>query len=282
MLRFGLFSMNTGSCSYPDSLVRIALAAEAAGFDSLWTPEHYVLPSTPYWTLRVDPTERQLDPLDTLAFLAAHTSRVMLGAGVIVLPHHNPIMLAKRVATLQTLSGNRFVLGIGVGHLVPEFEALGSPLPGRGRRADEYLEAMETLWFADEPRFDGRHVRFAGIQAYPRPERVPLVVGGRTPAAYRRAVKRADGFYGWLLDVDGARDALRHLSEAASQVERRPTLGPLEISLTPPPRWSASTVERYARLGVDRLIVAPERGADEAEILAMIERIGAELIPAFN
>ena len=281
-LSFGLFSMNTGPCSHPGAMVRIARAAEAAGFDSLWSPEHYVLPSSPSPTLQVDPMERMLDPLETLSYLAGATERISLASGVIVLPHHNPLVLAKRIATLQVLSSNRFIFGVGVGHLQPEFEALGTPMAGRGRLADEMLDAMHSLWFDDEPQMDGEYIRFSGVQAYPRPEGVPIVVGGRSPVAYRRAVERGHGFYGWMLDPAATEAALDHLEQAVQVNERPGHLGRLQISVTPPVPVDLALAERYAGLGVDRLIVAPGREADEAEALDLIERVGTAIIPRFG
>ncbi len=280
-MRFGLFSMNTGPCSYPGPLTRIARAAEEAGFDSLWVPEHYVLPDPPVPTFPVEPTERMLDPLETLSFLAGKTEKIMLGTGVLVLPHHNPVVLAKRVATIQALSEQRLLFGIAVGHLQEEFDTLGTELRRRGSATDEIIAAMRSLWFDDAPKIDGERVRFAGIQSYPRPDRVPIVVGGRSRAAYRRAVRVGDGFYGWLLAPDATAIALAGLRDAHSEVERPASVGTLEVSVTPPMTVDAGLVEQYAELGVERLIVAPPRGADERGILTMIEGVGNELIPRF-
>ena len=180
------------------------------------------------------------------------------------------------------LSDTRFVLGVGVGHLHPEFEALGTPMAGRGPLADEILDAMGSLWFDDAPEMEGEFIRFNGVHAYPRPEKVPIIVGGRSPAAYRRAVGRGHGFYGWMLDPEATGAALEQLSEAAKSVERPDHLGRLEISVTPPVPVDLDLAERYASLGVDRLIVAPGREADEVNIMELIERVGTDFIPRFG
>src|SRR5947208_7839549 len=143
-MKFGLFAMNMGVCSHPEVATRVAQAAEAAGFDSLWAGEHVVLPSPRTPASPMDPQDPILDPVVTLTFLAAQTRQILLGTGIIILPQRNPLVLAKELASLDVLSGGRLILGIGVGYLEPEFRALGIPFEDRGERADEYLAAMRA------------------------------------------------------------------------------------------------------------------------------------------
>src|SRR5438067_436408 len=154
-LTFGLFSLNTGVCSYPATAVRIAQAAEAAGFDSLWAGEHVVLPSP------LAPEDRILDPIVTLTFLAAQTKRVLLGTGIIILPQRNPLVLAKELVSLDELSEGRLLFGVGVGYLEPEFRALGVPFADRGARSAEYLPAMLATCREPKPAYHGQFVSFA-------------------------------------------------------------------------------------------------------------------------
>src|SRR5579859_2259797 len=145
-MKFGLFSMNTNACSYPESAARIAQLAESAGFESLWAGEHVVLPDPQAPPSPMAPEDRILDPVIALTFLAAHTRSVLLGTGIIILPQRNPLVLAKELASLDELAGGRLIFGIGAGYLEPEFGALFIPFADRGMRTDEYLAVMQTIW----------------------------------------------------------------------------------------------------------------------------------------
>src|SRR5262245_38134886 len=198
-MKFGLHSVNLHSCSHPEAAARLARAAEAAGFESLWVADHIVLPDPPVAGRPMAPDMRLLDPIVSLTFLAAHTSRVLLGTGVIILPQRQAVVLAKQLASLDVLSKGRLVFGLGVGWCEPEMRASGASFPGRGRIADDYLAAMRALWTQPSPSYRGPHVSFTGVQAMPRPVQspVPIVVGGRTPPAFRRAVTKGNGWYGF-------------------------------------------------------------------------------------
>ena len=175
-----------------DDLIRIAAAADELGFDHLTCGEHVMVP--------VDKAEGRgltyWDPSATLAFLAAHTSRIRLTTFVLVLGYHHPLEIAKRYGTLDLLSGGRVVLGVGVGSLAEEFEMLGAAFEDRGERADEAIAALRAAWSDPRPAFEGRFYRFSGVAvepAAPTP-RVPIWVGGRTRRSLRRAVTLGDGW----------------------------------------------------------------------------------------
>src|SRR5215468_8235627 len=202
-MKFALFGINTGVCSNPDTAAQVAQAAEAAGFESVWTGEHVVLPDPQAPPSPLPPLYPLLDPAIALAFIAAHTRRVRLGTGIIILPQRNPLVLAKELASVDVVSNGRLIFGLGIGYLKPEFDALGISFEQKGRRSIEYLEAMLNVWTAAQPAYQGTFVSFSGIQALPRPVQQPhppIVIGGRTPAAYRRAVTHANGWYGFALD----------------------------------------------------------------------------------
>jgi len=278
-LRFGLFSVNAYACSRPATAARIARLAESAGFDSVWAGEHVVLPDPRVPPSPMDPDQPILDPLVALSFIAGHTTTLRLGTGIVILPQRNPLVLAKQVASLDALSEGRFILGIGAGYLEPEMSAIGVRLSERGGRTDEYLAAMRSVWYDEQPAYRGRFVGFSGIQAHPRPARpVPIVVGGHTPAAYRRAVEQGHGWYGFALDADATAACLEGLREAASRYERPAELGELEISVTPMPDPDRDAASRFAELGVHRLIVLPPRDADEEAIAAHVTRLGETLV----
>ena len=280
-LKFGLFSMTTGPCSHPEAATRVARAAEAAGFDSLWGGEHVVLPDPQAPPSPLAPGDRIADPIVTLAFLAALTTRIRLGTGIIILPQRNPLVLAKELATLDVLSNGRLIFGLGVGYLEPEFRALGAPFAERGRVADEYLAAMRAVWTQDKPAYRGRFAAFEGVQAHPRPVQAPtppIVVGGHSPAAFRRAVEQAHGWYGFALDAAAATRCIDGLREAGQRYARPPELGPLELSVTPRGRIDVSAAESFAALGVQRLILVPPRAADVVGLEQFVADTAAGLI----
>jgi len=283
-MRFGIFGVNSWACALdPAGAGRALAAAEAAGWESAWVGEHYALPDPPVPTSPAPPDTPMLDPFVALAHLAGATSTLLLGTGLVVLPLHQPVALAKRVASLDRVCGGRLLFGVGVGYLEPEFAALGVPMAGRGRRADETLDALAALW-AGGPVHEGRDRAFTGLRAEPRPVRPegpPLHVGGHGPAALRRAVTRGAGWYGWMLDVAAASEHIAALRRAAGEHERPPALGPLEVSVTPPAGrpLDPGTVEAYAAAGVDRLIVIPPGRArkDTAELARWAEETAAAL-----
>lgn len=282
-MKVGLYGVNVGPCARPEAAARVARAAEAAGFESLWTAEHVVLPDPQVPPSPVPPTTPLLDPAVALAFLAAHTERVRLATGIIILPQRNPVVLAKTLASVDALSNGRLIAGFGVGYLEPEFAAVGAPFATRAERMEECLDVLLALWTQPSPRHQGPAFRFAGIDAHPRPVQrphPPIVLGATAPPAFRRAVRRANGWYGFALDPDAAARAIAGLEEAARRVERPAALGRLELTVTPPPGLpDAGALARYAELGVDRLVLLPlVRSADE--LVAFVERAGDALAKA--
>ena len=262
----GLFAVNMRPAVEPEPVAWLGRLAEELGYESLWAGEHVVLPDPQRPPSPAPPTAPILDPLVTLTFLAAQTTELRLGTGIIVLPERNPVVLAKELATLDVLSGGRLLFGMGVGYLEPEFAAVGVPMQDRGRRAEEYLEAMQALWTMKSPSYSGRYVLFSGVNAYPRPvqEPLPVVMGGHGPAAYRRAVERAHGWYGFRMDPTAAAFHIGKLADAARRYERPPELGPLEISVTPSMPLDPGIVRHYVGVGVHRLIVMPPPLLDRA------------------
>ena len=280
-LKLGLFSMTTGPCSYPEGAARVARAAEAAGFESLWGGEHVVLPDPQAPPSPLAPGDRIVDPIVALTFLAAHTTRIRLGTGIIILPQRNPLVLAKELATLDVLSNGRLIFGVGVGYLEPEFRALGAPFAERGRVTDEYLAAMRAIWTEAAPVHRGRFAAFEGVQAHPRPVQTPtppIVIGGHTPAAFRRAVQHGHGWYGFALDTAATTRCLEGLRAAAASVSRPPELPPLEISVSPRGRIDRAAARAFADLGVHRLVIIPPRSADTAGLEQFVGAIATDLI----
>lgn len=282
-MKFGLHSVNLHSCSYPDAAARLARAAEAAGLESLWVADHVVLPDPPVAGRPMAPDMRLLDPIVSLGYLAAHTTRIRLATGVLILPQRQAVVLAKQLASLDVLSNGRLIIGVGVGWCEPEMRAVGVPFAERGRIADEYLAAMRAVWTQPKPVYRGRYVSFESVQAMPRPVQMPippLVVGGRTPPAFRRAVTQAQGWYGFGLDVPTTESFVAALRDAAKRHPRPAELGRLEISVTPPGYGvpDRATVDAYAAVGVERLILRPGPDMDAPAL----ERFAAEAGRALN
>jgi probable F420-dependent oxidoreductase len=261
-IKLGLFAVNSGPAVDPSVLGRLARLAEEVGYESLWAGEHVVLPDPQAPPSPMAPQDPILDPITALTYAAACTTRVRLGTGVIILPQRNPLVLAKQLASLDVLSGGRLEFGLGVGYLEPEMKAIGVPMGDRGRRSMEYLEAMQALWTMAKPAYAGTFVGFSGIDAHPRPvqQPVPIVMGGRSPAAHHRAIERAHGWYGFALTVDDTRDQLAGLVAAADRYPRPTGLGPLEISVTPRGRVDEAMIEALSDLGVHRVILVPRPG----------------------
>lgn len=272
-----MFGIGVGGMAGPEA-GPVARLAEDLGYSSVWTGEHMVVPrDKPDYFPRAHDWAFA-DPLVHLAFLAAHTSTILLGTGVLVLPQRRPVHLAKELATLDVLSRGRVVAGVGVGHLEAELRALGVPAKGRGARSEEYLAAMRALWTMPEPEFSGRNVSFSGVDAHPRPTRPegpPLVLGGFGPVALERAARYGDGWYGWGQTPRQAREAIAAIRDAAERAGR--DLSGFTVHVTPLTRVDASVVAAYAEAGVDELVISME-SADVDAVRRKLERNRPELL----
>jgi probable F420-dependent oxidoreductase len=259
-MRIGVNLQNYGPLGHRAELTDAVDAAEELGFDSVWVSDHILMPKS-----LPDPYGSIVEAISTLAFIAGRTQRLRLGTSVVVLPQRDPILLAKQAATIQELSGGRFTLGVGVGWVKEEYEMLGARWANRGRTADEFIEVMKELWTSTDPRFDGERVSFRDALFEPRPEHLPLVVGGSGDAALQRAARYADGWHGINSSAEAIRAARARLDQLS---ERRP----IEIQLRIPANMSASprlegpgiegdqravqsAVDAYGESGVDLLIV---------------------------
>lgn len=275
-MKISLYGLHRGAGD-PEVLTRRARAAEAAGFDGLWIGDHVALPVE--WGGLQD---ERVEAVTALTFLAAVTSTIRLTAGVIVLPQRQPVLLAKQLASVDHLSQGRLSVGIGVGYIEAELYALGARLDERGSRTDECLAAMTALWSDEVPSFRGRWLSFTDVVQRPLPVQrphPPIIVGGHSAAAHRRALRVGQGWFGWMLDVPDTQEALANLRDHAPQVDRSSGLGRLEISVAPPGEVDVELVHRYQDLGVDRLVLVPPSAEGSAPD-DFIAAAGSDLIPA--
>ena len=277
-MKFGLFGINFGPCANPATAAAAARAAEAAGFESVWTGEHIVLPDPQVPPSPVPAVTPFIDSAVALGFIAAHTKTVRLGTGIIILPQRNPVVLAKELASVDVLSNGRLMFGIGIGYLKPEFDAIGAPFDHKGPRSEEFLAAMIALWSMDKPEYHGRFVSFSGVNAMPRPVQKPhpeIVFGGHSRDAYGRAARLAKGWFGFALDVDATVKSVAGLRAACKETGRR--FEELEISVAPRGKVDRDCAKRFAEAGVHRLILL--HGAkDERSLLEFVGESGRELI----
>ncbi len=290
-MRLGFSLLNNWGIEDPQVLVDLATHAEALGLDSVWVHDHvfnvaHVLErigDRPYY-----------EPLTLLSYVAARTRRVRLGTSVLVLPYHNPIRLAKAAATLDVLSGGRLILGVGVGAVEHEMVAMGTPFKERGAFTDEAIAAMRALWSQAEPRFDGRYSRFAGMPFSPKPRQtpsIPLVIGGVSPAAIRRAARLGDGWQPLGLSPEALAAPMAMLRQEAEACGRDAAQLPVSIAVSltasTPRRFALGTrpdevvrhARAYAAAGVDALIISANT-SDPGGARAALEMVAREVLPA--
>jgi probable F420-dependent oxidoreductase len=258
-MKFGIRYCNTGRYTDPAHAVELIQAAEEAGFESAWTVEHTVIPkgyqsAYPYTSDgRLPGGEGDFvlpDPQIWMAYVAARSSKIKLATGILILPQHNPVICAKQVATLDHMSNGRVILGIGVGWLKEEFDALGVPFAERGARTEEYMHALRALWTMDAPTYEGRFVRFRDAYMRPKPANgtVPIVIGGHSKAAAARAGRLADGFF----PARGASPELLAVVRGAAEAAGR---DPAAVEITASMPDDPADLPALAARGISRVLV---------------------------
>jgi probable F420-dependent oxidoreductase len=270
-MKFGLYGACLGAMASREG-VHAAQLAERLGYESLWTGEHMALPDPQAPPSHRDPKHPFFDPIVGMTHLAAHTTSIRLGLGILILPQRHPVQLAKELTTLDILSDGRLIVGVGVGYLGPEYAAVGVDIRTRAARCNEYLEALRTLWNDHPPRYAGRYVTIEGVDAYPRPLTPggpPLTVGGNSDAGLRRALRYGSGWFGFNQDLAGARALVGRLRTMAAEVGV--DLDGFEITVGTHVPLGRDVVAEFADIGVHRLIVTAE-GDTIAEVEAIIEQ----------
>jgi probable F420-dependent oxidoreductase len=290
-MKIGLSSIGFGALAAPALIRTIATNAERLNFSTVWAPEHVVLLDRytsryPYSTdgsgQFLAPTEIPIgDPFPTLTYAAACTSRIRLATGICLVPEHNPLVLAKTVATVDYLSGGRFILGVGIGWLAEEFQALGIPFERRAQRAHEYIEAMRKLWGDDNSSYRGEFVNFENARSYPKPikrGKLPVWFGGESGPALRRVAEYGDGWYGLNVSPAEATSKIKRIEQLVRQYERKRS--DLEIAVSPYTRpITVDDLKRYRDAGADEVeLIFLDVPDDEREVIRELERLAREFV----
>jgi len=289
-MKIGFFAVGIADTARPEMITAIATNAERLGFATVWAPEHVVLlenfasryPYSGDGKIPIPTTTPLLDPFVALTYAAAHTSRIRLATGICILPERNPLVLAKVAASLDYLSNGRFALGIGIGWLEEEFKAIGIPWARRTERTREYVEAMRNLWGDERSSYSGEFVSFENARSYPKPvqgRRLPILVGGQTEPALRRAAAYGDGWCGFNLTPEETAKKITRLRELMKGAGRVP--GNFEFSMSPPANATPGELMRYRDAGVDELYLSPvlqKPPGSIAELERMLESFAREWV----
>lgn len=284
-MKFGLIPVNVGVPN-ADVMIQAGQKADEVGLESLWTFEHVIVPvdyqsKYPYSAdgkMGVTPDTNFVDPILALTAIAANTKNVRLGTGVNILSQQNPLYVAKQAASLDFISGGRFMLGVGIGWLKEEFAALGVPFERRGARFDDYVEAMRKAWSGEVVEHQSDFVSWSGFKTYPLPVQSPLPVhiGGSKGKAFQRIARHGDGWFAPTAKLEQLAELMKPLEEACAAEGRDPAT--VEVScMFVPGMEGLDAVPRYAELGVDRLIV-PVMALGTPNPVEAIEKLGDEVI----
>ncbi len=287
-MKVGYFTVGVGPTVNPQWLRTAALAAERLGFSTLWAPEHVVLVEQyasryPYSSgeLPGPPNAPISDPFPTLAYVAACTSRIRLATGICIVPEHNPLVLAKTIATVDRLSGGRFILGVGIGWLAEEFQALGIPFERRAQRTREYIEVMRKLWTEDRSSHNGEFVNFNNVFSYPKPANtkgVPVWFGGESGPALRRVAEYGDGWFGFKLTPQEAAAKIKRIEELIKACGRQRSdvyfaVSPYTNTIKP------DDLKRYRDAGAEEIaLLITERTPTEQDLVARMEQMARDFV----
>jgi probable F420-dependent oxidoreductase len=289
-MKFGIAFANIGPYVDPERACGLARSAEQAGFESIWTVDHVVVPAGYRSTYPYDPSGRLPsgedapfpDPLIWLAYVARATSTIRLATGILILPQRNPLVLAKELATLDHLSSGRVTLGVGIGWLQEEFEALGIPFDRRGARTEESIAAMRALWSEDRASVESATVRFRHVYLRPQPPggTIPVHIGGHSEVAARRAGRIGDGFFPFGVDRGGLADLFGTVRRSAEGAGRRPSSVEFTVSSYVVDDGAVAEVEDLRVLGATRVVIPAALFGDDPD--TALRRYGDKVIGRFS
>ena len=264
-IKFGIAFASIGPNIEPERACALAGSAEAAGFESIWSVDHVVVPAGYRSAYPYDPSGRLPsgedtpfpDPLIWLAYVAGSTSTIRLATGILILPERNPVVLAKELATLDYLSSGRVTLGVGIGWMKEEFEAVGIPFERRGERTEESIAAMRALWGEERASYDGSTVNFKDVYLRPQPRAgtIPIHIGGHTEIAARRAGRLGDGFFPFGVDRRELAFLVDTMRTAATEAGRDPSTIEVTVASYSTGADAVADVRAVAALGATRVII---------------------------
>ncbi len=286
-MKIGFFAVGIGHLARPDLIKTVAVHAERLNFSTIWAPEHVVLldqyiSKYPYSQggFAVPTATAFTDPFVTLGYAAAYTARLKLVTGICLVPEHNPVVLAKVVATLDQVSGGRFTLGVGVGWLEEEFNAVGVPWERRVQRTREYIEAMRCLWRDAHSTYKGEFINFENVRSYPKPVRgeVPIWFGGESDTALKCVADYSNGWCGFNLSAGEAAAKMKRLDVLIKAAGRKRS--EIHMALSPYAKpITRDDLKRYRDAGVDELaLVEFKPPASERELIAKMEQMAREWV----
>jgi probable F420-dependent oxidoreductase len=232
-MKIGLALPSIGPDATKENIVKLAVDAEKEGFDSLWVPERLLWPLKPQTPYTPSPDgslptfyQNVFDPIQTLSFVAAHTNRIALGTSVIDMLFHNPVILARRFATLDVLSKGRAICGLGIGWSKDEYQASNVPFKDRGKRADEFVQVIKKIWTEDIVEFKGQFYNIPASKIGPKPiqkPHIPIYLGGYVPKTFARIANHADGWLASLLGpLDFLHNSIKSLRDQVNKANRNP------------------------------------------------------------
>lgn len=297
-MQFGVTIPNNWGIADPQQVVAFGPMAEDLGYDSVWVMDHLL--NTGYIRERLD-DKPYYHPLATLSYLAATTKRVALATSVLVLPYHNPVELAKYAATLDQLSGGRVILGVGVGAMTEEFEALGIPFRQRGALTNECIAVMKELWTSPDPTYDSQRWSFTDLKFAPKPlqkPHMPLWIGGSSPGALRRAATMGDGWHPTGMSPEAFSAARQEVRTMAAAAGRDPDALTMSIRLEVEAHGGPSSqraqsrtrlpgdnvpqmiaaIRAFQQAGVEHIVLALNSG-DVPRITELMHEIAHKVIP---
>lgn len=287
-MRIGMTAIGIGKAAQPGMIKLVAENADRLGFGTLWAPEHVVLfdEYTSKYPYSLDgrflagSTIDLLDPFVGLTYAAAFSSRIRLATGICLVPEHNPLVLAKVIASLDSLSRGRVALGVGIGWSAEEFAALGIPFEHRAQRTCEYIEAMRKLWAEPKTSFNGEFVRFEGARCYPKPARskgIPVIFGGESLPALKRVARYGDGWFGVNLTPAQAAQKINRLHQLLDEQGRNHN--EVEIIISPyQNQVTADDLRAYYELGVGEFVPFIRLPGKEAEIPGFLEQMARQWV----
>jgi len=287
-MKIGMTAVGIGKAARPATIRAVVENAERLGFATLWAPEHVVLFDThdskyPYrddGSFMARSNIDLLDPFIGLTYAAAFSSRIRLATGICLVPEHNPLELAKVIASLDFLSSGRVALGVGIGWSSEEFAALGIPFERRAQRTCEYIEVMRKLWGEEKSSFSGEFVRFDGVRSYPKPAqgaKLPVIFGGESMPALRRVARLGDGWFGVKLNPEQAAAKIATLRKLMIEAGR--DINELEIIISPyENEVTAEDLQAYHELGVDEFVPFVRLPGDDKQIPEALERVARQWV----